>query len=220
MNQPVDRRGRGHRILEDRFPLRKRQVGREQLAAVAVANGLTASEILLWIHDRPRHEMSAAHFVRWCGRYGFLPLMPAPSLTVEELQRRIVAYARQAVARGVVSENRLAILVGISQPHLHHILKGKRACSAATADAIVRALGVHGFDLYTLEELRELIDAAIANTRARVHAELEVLGRERGQYAGIAGSNLSARGNVYDQETPYNAQICANPVHKSYSRTG
>jgi hypothetical protein len=44
----------------------------EQLAAVAAAHGLGLRDILLWIHDRPRHEMSAAHFLLWCERYGFL----------------------------------------------------------------------------------------------------------------------------------------------------
>ena len=44
----------------------------EQLAAVAAGNGLGAGEILLWLHDRPRHEMRAAHFTRWCRRYGFI----------------------------------------------------------------------------------------------------------------------------------------------------
>lgn len=44
----------------------------EQLAALAAAHGVSVGEVLLWIHDRPRHEMSAAHFLRWCERYGFI----------------------------------------------------------------------------------------------------------------------------------------------------
>ena len=44
----------------------------EQLRAVAAAHGLAEHHIMLWIHDRPRHEMSTAAFVRWCQRYGFL----------------------------------------------------------------------------------------------------------------------------------------------------
>jgi fructose-1,6-bisphosphatase/sedoheptulose 1,7-bisphosphatase-like protein len=44
----------------------------DQLATVAAAHGLGLRDILLWIHDRPRHEMSAAHFLLWCERYGFL----------------------------------------------------------------------------------------------------------------------------------------------------
>ena len=43
----------------------------EQLVATAAAIGVDEHVIVLWIHDRPRHEMSAAHFRRWCALYGF-----------------------------------------------------------------------------------------------------------------------------------------------------
>ncbi len=43
-----------------------------QLAAVAGAHGIGTGEILLWVHDRSQHEMSTAHFVRWCRRYGLI----------------------------------------------------------------------------------------------------------------------------------------------------
>ena len=42
-----------------------------QLIAIADAHTIERSAILSWIHDRPRHEMSTAHFLRWCQRYGF-----------------------------------------------------------------------------------------------------------------------------------------------------
>ena len=42
-----------------------------QLVAVAAAHNIDRNAILLWVHDRPRHEMSTAHFLRWCQRYDF-----------------------------------------------------------------------------------------------------------------------------------------------------
>jgi hypothetical protein len=75
------------------------------------------------------------------------------ALTVQDLERRILAYARQAVASGVISEKRLALAMGLSQPHLHHVFKGKRGCSPRIADAIVRALGITALDLHTLDEM-------------------------------------------------------------------
>lgn len=41
----------------------------EQLQAVASARGITEAEVLMFLHDRPRQELSTAHFVLWCARY-------------------------------------------------------------------------------------------------------------------------------------------------------
>ena len=95
------------------------------------------------------------------------------TIGVEELQSRVLAYARQAVRRGAISENRLAILIGLSQPHLHHILNGKRAARPRHADAIARALAITPLDLYTLDELHAMVHATMRAREARLHAELE-----------------------------------------------
>ena len=55
----------------------------EQLAAVAGAHGIGTGEILLWVHDRPRHEMSATHFVSWCRRYGLIASRSAAAMRRE-----------------------------------------------------------------------------------------------------------------------------------------
>lgn len=95
------------------------------------------------------------------------------ALTVQDLERRILRYARQSVSAGVITENRLALAMGLSQPHVHHVLKGKRRCSPAIADGLVRALGITAMDLYTLEELRSLVHASVERAQARIEAELE-----------------------------------------------
>lgn len=58
---------------------------------------------------------------------------------LEELRRRVTA--------GEASERGLALIAGISQPHLHHVLKGKRKLSPAKADVILRHLGLDLMEL-------------------------------------------------------------------------
>jgi len=66
-------------------------------------------------------------------------------LLLDELRRR--------VSSGQITERRLALLAGLSQPHLHHVLKGKRQLSVGTADKILQRLEVDLADLIPLEAL-------------------------------------------------------------------
>jgi hypothetical protein len=50
--------------------------------------------------------------------------------------------ARQAVQAGEISERALARRAGLSQPHLHNVLKGVRALSPAAADQLMDALDI------------------------------------------------------------------------------
>jgi len=74
-------------------------------------------------------------------------------LTFWELERRMIATLRERVRRGDLTERGLARLAGVSQPHIHNVLKGKRDLSMETADAILSALGL---DLFELLDSREL----------------------------------------------------------------
>jgi transcriptional regulator with XRE-family HTH domain len=69
-----------------------------------------------------------------------------------ELERRMLANIRDRVRRGDLTERGLAKLTGVSQPHIHNVLKGKRDLSMGTADTILSALGM---DLSDLMERRE-----------------------------------------------------------------
>jgi DNA-binding transcriptional regulator YdaS (Cro superfamily) len=62
---------------------------------------------------------------------------------------------RRRVRSGEVTERGLAQMVGLSQPHLHHVLKGKRQLSPAKADAVLRHLDLDLLDLISPSELRE-----------------------------------------------------------------
>jgi len=76
-------------------------------------------------------------------------------MTFQDLQRRFLAYLRHRVRSGAATERGLARDTGISQPHLHHVLKGKRAPSVEKADRVLRQLDLDLLQLITAEELRE-----------------------------------------------------------------
>ncbi len=54
----------------------------------------------------------------------------------------MIELARERVRSGEVSERGLARLSGISQPHLHNVLKGIRALSPDSADSLMRGMNV------------------------------------------------------------------------------
>jgi len=60
---------------------------------------------------------------------------------------RLVAQVRARVRNGEISERSLARLTGISQPHIHNVLKGARLLSADMADQILRRLRIDLADL-------------------------------------------------------------------------
>jgi len=61
-------------------------------------------------------------------------------LSFAELQRRLVAYLSEKVRNGEITERRLARVSGVSQPHMHNVLCGKRAFSMEMADRVMLAL--------------------------------------------------------------------------------
>ena len=83
--------------------------------------------------------------------------MPAVKtiLGFECLGARLSAYLREKVRRGDLTERGLGRNTGISQPHIHNVLKGKRYFSAEPADLVLEALGLDLLDLLSAEELRE-----------------------------------------------------------------
>lgn len=80
--------------------------------------------------------------------------MRASFVDFETLQRRLLARVRNRVQNGELTERGLARMVGISQPHMHHILKGVRGLSVETADRILRRLDVSVSDLLEIDVFR------------------------------------------------------------------
>lgn len=73
--------------------------------------------------------------------------MPSEPLGFLELHRRLVAALQNRINNGEWSERQLARLAGISQPHVHNVLKGKKLFSPATADLVLHRLGINVLDL-------------------------------------------------------------------------
>ena len=66
------------------------------------------------------------------------------------LQCRLVTHIRERVRSGELTERGLARMTGVSQPHIHNVLKGQRSLSMETADQILHELHLSLIDL--LEE--------------------------------------------------------------------
>ena len=77
------------------------------------------------------------------------------ALNFAELQRRLVAYLGEKVRNGDITERRLARITGVSQPHMHNVLCGKRGFSMEMADRVMRALRKDILDFLEAEDIAE-----------------------------------------------------------------
>ena len=64
------------------------------------------------------------------------------------LHQSLTAELRRRVQGGELTERRLAVLSGLSQPHVHNVLNGKRSLSLAAADRILGRLRISLRDLW------------------------------------------------------------------------
>jgi transcriptional regulator with XRE-family HTH domain len=85
----------------------------------------------------------------------------------QTLQSRLLAAIRMKVRTGELTERGLARLTGISQPHVHNVLKGVRELSPEIADLILRELKISLLDLLEQEELSARISLSHAPQRYR-----------------------------------------------------
>ena len=76
-------------------------------------------------------------------------------MTFCQLQHRLVEHLRHRIQSGETTERGLAASPGISQPHLHNVLKGKRLLSMEMADEILRNLQISVLDLIEPHELAD-----------------------------------------------------------------
>lgn len=68
------------------------------------------------------------------------------------LKARLLVCLEKRIRNGEWTVRALAKRSGISQPHLHNVLKGHRDLSAATADRLLAAAGLTILDLLEPEE--------------------------------------------------------------------
>src|SRR5687768_14295784 len=86
-----------------------------------------------------------------------------------DLQTSLLESLKARVRNGQLTERGLARLVGISQPHMHNVLKGERILSPKLADQILEHLHLSVLDLIERSELQQYLAAGTADMPERVY---------------------------------------------------
>jgi len=73
------------------------------------------------------------------------------------LQARLLSLISLRLDNGEFTERGLARLIGVSQPHIHNVLKGKRKLQTELADRIMRRFNISILDLFQEAELRKCL---------------------------------------------------------------
>ena len=84
---------------------------------------------------------------------------PAVPVTFATLHRRMLSHVRGLLANGELTERGLARMVGISQPHIHNVLKGARVLTSDVGDLLIGALELSLLELAEDEELGAVLEA-------------------------------------------------------------
>ena len=86
------------------------------------------------------------------------------------MQKRLVLRMRRHVQNGDFTERGFARSLGISQVHIHNVLKGARSLSINLNDLVLKRLGLTIFDICTPDELRRHL--AVSSILARPCVDL------------------------------------------------
>ena len=79
----------------------------------------------------------------------------------EQLHQRLIANLRRRIQNGELTERNLAMLSGISQPHIHNVLKGVRKFSPEIADIVMHRAQLQILDLFERKELTEFLSKGV-----------------------------------------------------------
>ncbi len=74
-------------------------------------------------------------------------------MTFASVKSRLVEDLQRRLRNGEITERGLAIRVGLSQSHIHNVLKGERILSEDAADRILEGVGLTLLDLFEREEI-------------------------------------------------------------------
>src|ERR1700761_1830408 len=74
-------------------------------------------------------------------------------VTFHTLRTRLVAAVNARLQNGEFTERGLAKILGVSQPHIHNVLKGARTLQWDLADRFISDLGIRILDLWNEDEL-------------------------------------------------------------------
>ena len=79
-------------------------------------------------------------------------------MNYQDAQLKLLAYVRSQIRNGELTERGFARLIGISQPHVHNVLKGVRTLSPEVSDLLLKYLHLSLLDLAPIEELEAQIE--------------------------------------------------------------
>jgi len=96
-------------------------------------------------------------------------MLSSDCLTFGRLQEGLVQSVRRRVNNGEYTERGLARMIGISQPHMHHVLKGLRGLTPEVGDALVACLGGSLLDLLDASELGRALVERSAELHGSAH---------------------------------------------------
>jgi transcriptional regulator with XRE-family HTH domain len=82
-----------------------------------------------------------------------LALLGGSHSAFQGAQIKLIAYVRERIQNGDLTERGLARRIGISQPHVHNVLSGVRNLSPEILDCILEHFQMSLLDLATAEEL-------------------------------------------------------------------
>ena len=74
-------------------------------------------------------------------------------MTFRQAQLKLLAYVVDRIHNGELTERGFARLIGISQPHVHNVLKGVRKLSPEIFDSILKYFYMSLLDLASVEEV-------------------------------------------------------------------
>lgn len=74
-------------------------------------------------------------------------------MTFQDAQVKLLAYVRDRIHNGELTERGLARRIGISQPHVHNVLKGVRILSPEIFDSILKYFQMSLLDLAPMGDL-------------------------------------------------------------------
>ncbi len=74
-------------------------------------------------------------------------------MTFQDAQLKLLAYVRSQIRNGELTERGFARLIGVSQPHVHNVLKGVRNLSPNVFDLALKYFHLSLLDLVPASEL-------------------------------------------------------------------
>ena len=97
--------------------------------------------------------------------------MEIASQTFATLQQRLLEQLRHRIRNGELTERSLARLTGISQPHVHNVLKGIRTLSPELVDVILSHLRLSVLDLLPRDEITGYLTRTNPHPQSRLESD-------------------------------------------------